>query len=688
MRVQGVLVCAILVMVAGNAAAAVTGSTPSRGSNWVHWSRPSAFAARPLPAGGAARGTDAARLGRDRKPEPSGSVIAWTGGGVQVCDTESNQFNYRLTAGASGSVIVAWSDDRTASYDVYAMRLDANGNRTWPAGGVALCANDSLMILSEVVPDGAGGAFAVMGQATEAAFSDMITQHVTALGTIASGWPTNGRSTAPAGSFGGGAIPTNDGFLLMGWIDLNGQLRAQRLTGVGGLASGWSAPGLAIGRPQNQGDVKVAPDGAGGGYLAWAQNDSVMLTRVAPGGGFAPGWSAAGTLVRSVTFTGQKIALAPLTGGEIMVFWTDIRSLSEVDIYCAHYTGAGTLASGWPAGGLPANAGLGDQNEPQAVSDGADGAVVLWRVDPDGVFAQRVTGSGAFFAGWPATGVTLCTTPGKNLSEPVSDGAGGALFAWDAHDQFFEDAIYAQRVDATGAIPSGWPTAGQTVCAETGPQYDPRIATDGSGGMIVVWADVRDLSFQRVYAARVQSDGTVGALAALVSASAEPGLARLHWFSPDGASFEARLERAEGGGGFVSLGRVHADGVGHVRYEDHDVMAGSTYRYRLAVDEDGTTHYLGEVTLRVPDGSRLALAGFYPNPAAGAPMLAYTLATSAPARIEVLDTAGRRVMARELDSAPGEHVVAFDGARLGPGVYLLRLTQGSRSVTTRAALVR
>jgi hypothetical protein len=94
------------------------------------------------------------------------------------------------------------------------------------------------------------------------------------------------------------------------------------------------------------------------------------------------------------------------------------------------------------------------------------------------------------------------------------------------------------------------------------------------------------------------------------------------------------------------------------------------------------------VTLRVPDGLRLSLAGFLPNPSVGPPRLAYTLPTSERARIEVLDTAGRRVTARELDSTPGEHVVSFDGVSLGPGVYLLRLTQGTRSVVTRAALVR
>jgi len=177
------------------------------------------------------------------------------------------------------------------------------------------------------------------------------------------------------------------------------------------------------------------------------------------------------------------------------------------------------------------------------------------------------------------------------------------------------------------------------------------------------------------------------ALASLVSAVAEPGVARLHWWSPDGANFEAGVERAVGDGGFAEIARVRADGTGHVRYDDRDVTPRATYRYRLAVTENGATSWLGEVTLRVPEGSRLALAGFVPNPAVGKPRLAYTLPTAQRARIEVLDIAGRRVLERDLDSSPGEHVVAFD-AKLGPGVYTLRLTQGTHSVTARATIVR
>jgi len=245
--------------------------------------------------------------------------------------------------------------------------------------------------------------------------------------------------------------------------------------------------------------------------------------------------------------------------------------------------------------------------------------------------------------------------------------------------------LYASRAAPAGTVAPGWP---DTLCNVSGNQYDPVIVTDGAAGMIAVWEDDREsTALQWIFAARVTFDGVVGAQAALVTASAEPGIARLHWYSPDGAGFEAGLERARGEGAFVEIARVTSE-AGHIRYEDRNVTGGETYRYRLAVSEGGTLRHYGAVTLRVPEGLSLSLTGLVPNPVLGSPRLVYALPTSAPARIEVLDLAGRRVYERALDSSPGEHIAAFDGVALAPGMYVLRLTQGSRSVTARAVVVR
>ena len=694
MPLKGVLICVLLVVAAGDAAA-VEGSMSARTRGWVRWSESAqarARAARDRAAATTRRGEPAAAPLTNRQLPGTLGTIAWTSGGYPVVSTVSGQFGVDAVSDGAGGVIAGWVDYRDTQYDVYAMRLDSNGNRVWTATGVKAAASTAFIDQILAMPDGADGVFLIFGLPTGGGYQDVLVQHVTSTGAISAGWPANGRSTVPGGCSGFGAVPTNDGNLLMGWIDPVGQLRLVRLTGAGAVASGWTAAGLPIGHEANDGNVRPASDGVGGGYLCWAQSDSVMLTRVTAGGGLAGGFTAAGTVVASgFSLPPLGLTAALLTGGDVMVFWADFRSFSDPDIYAMRITSAGANGPGWAAGGVLALGGANYQLFPDAVPDAFGGALIVAQmaVTPsaaDSLIAQRITASGTLASGWTASGVTLARHSDKTAAVPISDGAGGAVVAWNAV-KTADDDIFASRVAGGGAIAAGWPASGQTVCAESADQNEVVIVPDGANGVIAVWEDYRDVA-ERVFAARVQSDGTVAALASLVSASAEPGLARLHWWSPDGAEFTAGVERANGEGAFAEIARVNADGQGHVRYEDRDVVAGVTYRYRLAVADAGAIRYLGDVTLRVPEGARLALAGFVPNPAIGTPRLAYALPNAQPARIELLDTAGRRVLERELDSSPGEHVVSFDRAALGPGVYTLRLTQGARSVTARATIVR
>jgi hypothetical protein len=86
----------------------------------------------------------------------------------------------------------------------------------------------------------------------------------------------------------------------------------------------------------------------------------------------------------------------------------------------------------------------------------------------------------------------------------------------------------------------------------------------------------------------------------------------------------------------------------------------------------------------------LALGSVRPNPASARSLVAeFTLANDMPARLELLDVMGRVAASREVGSlGPGRHSLALsDGLHLAPGVYLLRLSQGSVVRVTRAALL-
>jgi hypothetical protein len=148
------------------------------------------------------------------------------------------------------------------------------------------------------------------------------------------------------------------------------------------------------------------------------------------------------------------------------------------------------------------------------------------------------------------------------------------------------------------------------------------------------------------------------------------------------------VERAERPGAWHALGAVTRDPLGRLAYDDHAVTAGARYGYRLAIQQDGTSWNAGEVWIVVPAVTAFSIDAVRPNPATRAPSVWFSLPAPQPARLELLDTAGRIVATRALDGlAAGRHVLAFDVAPM-PGVYFLRLVQGAERRTTRVVFDR
>ena len=389
----------------------------------------------------------------------------------------------------------------------------------WVPGGIPLCTSPGSQLANGAVPDDAGGAIVV--------FSDghVFAQRVTAGGTIAAGWAVNGNpvSHSPGNSISPRAAPDGAGGAFVVWEDNRtdvADLYGQRILASGALDPAWPSTDLPIAvGPFNQYDFSVAADGAGGMFVVWQDDRSavdldIYAQRMSAAG--VPLWTANGLPV--CIATGNQFlphVVSDGLGGAYMV-WVDERSNPHL-AYAQHLAADGSVAPGWPAGGLAlGNPGpIGIEFDAVVTADGAGGALVAWTGSNNKAvfhpFVQRLTAAGAIAPGWPAAGVQMCNLlQSQTVPQIVSDRTGGAIVVWSDFRDISSPPpvsyhLYAQRVNGSG-MPQ-WTTNGLAVCTAAGGQQDAVAVSDDQGGVIVSWGDSRGASSD-IYALRLLANGT------------------------------------------------------------------------------------------------------------------------------------------------------------------------------------
>ena len=180
---------------------------------------------------------------------------------------------------------------------------------------------------------------------------------------------------------------------------------------------------------------------------------------------------------------------------------------------------------------------------------------------------------------------------------------------------------------------------------------------------------------------------------------------QVRWQTPNGIKIEsaALLHSCDGGGTWSLIARGQPN-TGSYDWTLPNVQA---QQAKVAVvlaesaDESGNLvdGVLGvseafsiDGVVGVGDGgpAEFALRGVTPNPAHHELRVSFGLRDSKPATLALFDVSGRQLESRSVhEMGAGWHSVTFGGrGHLSAGLYLIRLTQEGRSLTTRAAVVR
>jgi len=214
-------------------------------------------------------------------------------------------------------------------------------------------------------------------------------------------------------------------------------------------------------------------------------------------------WVYNGLRLAGVTDAAPGGAISDGAGGAIIA-WADLRG-ATYDIYARRISGLGVPL--WLGDGTLVSGATSDQFNPVAVSDGAGGAIIAWQDTRNGgptgdIYVQRMNAAG--FPLWTGNGVALCTAGGDQVALQIaSDGAGGAVVAWQDVRGAAPD-IYARRV--TGAGVPQWTADGVAVCIAAGFQIGPHLVTNGAVESIIVWDDNRAGTYD-VYAQKLNNAG-------------------------------------------------------------------------------------------------------------------------------------------------------------------------------------
>ncbi len=422
-------------------------SLPVRQGVNIEWSR----ASEPTPDGGMVYvWSDTRNSDRDlwaQKVDNNGNLL-WGNEGILVNGEINRQEDPVVIGTGDGSVIIAWVDFRFSDDgDIYAQKLDSNGNKLWANAGVPLCLASDIQISLNIVSDSDGGAYVIWIDSRGSAGSDIYGTHVDANGNIVNGWDADGN--------------------------------------------------VIISESGEQSSHTFWEDGTGGAIVAWCDqridtDPNLYMQRISSNGTLL--WNASGEVLTNATGNQESPKMCPDGTGNFIFAWRDRGTDEAGNIHAQRVDLNGNLL--W-SNELIVYAGVGVQDNVRVTTASDDGAILVWE---DGrneisdsytdIYAQKINTSGNLL--WDTDGVEVAIALNKQINPRLdSDDNGGAWVTWEdgrSNTNYPFNDIYVQHLNSSGAAQLA--ANGVALCDETNYQFSPLIKKNGNS-IYAVWGDIR-----------------------------------------------------------------------------------------------------------------------------------------------------------------------------------------------------
>ena len=379
-------------------------------------------------------------------------IVQWPIDGMVVLPP--NGYGVVAASDNADGTFVSWNSQAVG---LRLQHFDGSGTPLWAPDGVFL-ANIYNYALTVLVEDQAGGVIAIFQDLRPGQNNQLYGQRVDAAGATL--WGTNGIPLVvlPVGQswqvmqVWHSIASDGAGGVVAAWEDFRNQtthdIYAQRLSPSGQRLWGDEAV-LLHPTPGAQRDPSLATDGAGGAFVAW--NDvrnppygDVYAQHVDAAGDIQ--WGGDGLIVRAESWTEWDAQVASDGAGGAVIVWDDHRNL-YYDKYVQHYDESGQAL--WTPGGVALATSAGDRDVFAVIPD-AEGGALLGFTEFGVIKAQKVSASGTREFG--DNGILIGQ---GGAARGVTDGAGGMIMAWNRAVGAQNVDIFAQRITASGSVPTG-----------------------------------------------------------------------------------------------------------------------------------------------------------------------------------------------------------------------------------------
>jgi hypothetical protein len=192
---------------------------------------------------------------------PDGSAL-WTVNGVTITSQPRNQTYPSLASDGVGGAIITWQDNRDGAYDIYAQRVNASGAVQWTTDGIVVCNAGDSQMYPRIIPDGSGGAIISWTDGRNTLDNDIFAQRIDSDGNLL--WTSAGVVVAQKmyDQEDSRLIPDGGGAIIT-WIDYRSgaswDIYAQKINSSG--TPQWTSGGVVVcNATGDQQNVQLVPN--------------------------------------------------------------------------------------------------------------------------------------------------------------------------------------------------------------------------------------------------------------------------------------------------------------------------------------------------------------------------------------------------------------------------------------------